>query len=141
LPTVEPLDETLPAFLYAQSQGFFSFPEVKNAVWDIGGGTAIARIYLPNGTLIHDAEVILPGTKALAQQVAVEMKEVFNLDFSPNLADIMDAIQKGDLSSTEPTASTSLASIKTLVRSGLKPHGRDSFQVDTAFTPVRRSSW
>jgi len=94
--TVEPLDETLPAFLYAQSQGFFSFPDVKNAVWDIGGGTAIARIYLSNGTLIHDAEVILPGTKALAQQVAVEMKEVFNLDFSPNLADIMDAIQKGD---------------------------------------------
>jgi hypothetical protein len=50
----------------------------------------------PNGTLIHDAEVILPGTKALAQQVAVEMKEAFNLDFSPNLADIMDAIQRGD---------------------------------------------
>jgi hypothetical protein len=65
---VEPLDETLPAFLYAQSQGFFSFPDVKNAIWDIGGGTSIARIYLPNGTLIHDAEVILPGTKALAQQ-------------------------------------------------------------------------
>jgi hypothetical protein len=93
---VEPLDETLPAFLYAQSQGFFSFPDVKNAVWDIGGGTAITRIYLPNGTLIHDAEVILPGTKALAQQVAVEVKEAFNLDFSPNLADIMDAIQRGD---------------------------------------------
>jgi hypothetical protein len=93
---VEPLDETLPAFNYAKSQGFFSFPEHKNAIWDVGGGTSIARIYLPNGTLIHDAEVILPGTKALAQQVAVEMKEVFNLDFSPNLADIMDAIQKGD---------------------------------------------
>jgi hypothetical protein len=93
---VEPLDETLPAFLYAQSQGFFSFPDVKNAVWDIGGGTSIARAYLPNGTLIHDAEVVLPGTKSLAQQVAVEMKEVFNLDFSPSLADIMDTIQKGD---------------------------------------------
>jgi hypothetical protein len=93
---VEPLDETLPAFLYAQSKGFFSFPDVKNAVWDIGGGTAIARIYLPNGTLIHDAEVILPGTKALAQQVAVEMKEAFNLDFSPNLADIMDVIETGN---------------------------------------------
>lgn len=94
--SVEPLDETLPAFFYAQSQGFFSFPAVKNAIWDIGGGTSIARIYLPNGTLIHDAEVILPGTKALSQQVAVEMKEAFNLDFSPSLADIMDAIQKGD---------------------------------------------
>jgi len=94
--TVEPLDETLPAFLYAQSQGFFSFPDVKNAIWDIGGGTSISRIYLPNGTLIHDAEVILPGTKALAQQVAVEIKEAFYLDFSPSLSDIMDAIQKGD---------------------------------------------
>ncbi len=93
---VEPLDETLPAFFYAKNQGFFTFPDVKNAIWDIGGGTSIARIYLPNGTLIHDAEVILPGTKALAQQVAVEIKEVFNLDFSPLLADIMDAIQQGN---------------------------------------------
>lgn len=94
--SVEPLDETLPAFFYAQRQGFFNFPKVKNAIWDIGGGTSIARIYLSNGTLIHDAEVILPGTKALAQQVAVEMKEVFNLGYSPDLADIMDAIAQGN---------------------------------------------
>jgi hypothetical protein len=93
---VEPLDETLPAFNYAKSQGFFSFPEHKNAVWDIGGGTSIARIYLPNGTLVQDGEVILPGTKSLAQQVAVEMKEEFGLDYSPSLTDIMDAIALGD---------------------------------------------
>lgn len=93
---VQPVDETLPAFLYAKNQGFFSFPEHKNAVWDIGGGTSIARIYLSNGTLVQDGEVILPGTKSLAQQVAVEMKEAFSLDFSPALADIMDAISKGD---------------------------------------------
>jgi hypothetical protein len=93
---VEPLDETLPAFFYAQSQGFFSFPEHKNAVWDIGGGTSIARIYLPNGTLVQDGEIILPGTKLLAQQVAVEMKEAFGLDYSPALPDIMDAIASCD---------------------------------------------
>jgi hypothetical protein len=93
---VEPLDETLPAFLYAKSQGFFSFPDQKNAVWDIGGGTSIARIYLSNGTLVQDGEVLLPGTKSLAQQVAVEMKDTFSLDYSPSLADIMDAIQRGD---------------------------------------------
>jgi hypothetical protein len=76
-------------------QGFFSFPDVKTAIWDIEA--ALASLDLPPyGLLIHDAEVILPGTKALAQQVAVEIKEAFNLDFSPSLADIMDAIQRGD---------------------------------------------
>ncbi|WP_414588756.1 ParM/StbA family protein [Scytonema sp. PCC 10023] len=93
---VEPIDETYPAFLYAQQQGFFQFPAAKNAVWDIGGGTSIARIYTPNGTLIHDAEVILPGTKQLAQKIAVEAKEVFGLDYSPSLVDIMDALARGD---------------------------------------------
>jgi hypothetical protein len=93
---VEALDETYPAFLYAQSQGFFSFPEHKNAVWDIGGGTSIARIYLPTGTMVQDAEILLPGTKELAQQIATEMQAELNLAYSPDLSDIMDAIAKGD---------------------------------------------
>jgi hypothetical protein len=93
---VEPIDETYPAFLYAQKQGFYQFPEAKNAVWDIGGGTSIARLYTPNGTLIHEAEVILPGTKQLAQQIAAELKEAYNLDYSPGLPEIMDAIERQD---------------------------------------------
>ncbi|MBW4565921.1 MAG: ParM/StbA family protein [Mojavia pulchra JT2-VF2] len=93
---VEPIDETYPAFMYAKQQGYFSYPEAKNAVWDIGGGTAIARIYTANGTLIHDAEVILPGTKQLAQEIAVELKEAYSMDYSPSLIDIMDAIERRD---------------------------------------------
>ncbi|WP_196517093.1 ParM/StbA family protein [Nostoc sp. WHI] len=93
---VEPIDETYPAFLYAQKQGFYQFPEAKNAVWDIGGGTSIARLYTQNGTLIHDAEVILPGTKQLAQQIATELKEAHNLAYSPELPEIMDAIERRD---------------------------------------------
>lgn len=93
---VEPLNETEPAFLYAQQQGMFAFPENPNAVWDIGGGTSIARIYLPSGTMVQDAEIILPGTKELAQQVATEMQATFELNYSPALADIMDAIARGD---------------------------------------------
>lgn len=91
-----PVDETEPAFIYAQSQGFFSFPQAKNAIMDIGGGTCIARIYTPNATMIHDAEVILPGTKALAQSIAVDLKEMYGLDYSPSLPNIMDAIARGD---------------------------------------------
>lgn len=93
---VEPLNETEPAFLYAQQQGMFSFPDNPNAVWDIGGGTSIARIYLPSGTMVQDAEIILPGTKELAQQVATEVQALFGLNYSPALADIMDAIASGD---------------------------------------------
>jgi hypothetical protein len=87
---------TEPAFLYAQQQGMFSFPDNPNAVWDIGGGTSIARTYLPSGTMVQDAEIILPGTKELAQQVAAEMQATFGLNYSPALADIMDAIARGD---------------------------------------------
>jgi hypothetical protein len=93
---VEPLNETEPAFLYAQQQKMFAFPNNPNALWDIGGGTSIARIYLPSGTLIQDAEIILPGTKQLAQQVATEMQALFGLNYSPALADIMDSIARGD---------------------------------------------
>lgn len=93
---VVPIDETYPAFLYAQQQGFFQFPDAKNAVWDIGGGTAIARIYTPNGSMIEDGEVILPGTKHLAQQIAVELKQTYGLDYSPNLTEIMDAVERHD---------------------------------------------
>lgn len=93
---VLPIDETEPAFWYAQHQNMFLFPQAKNAILDIGGGTAIARIYTPNGSIIHDAEIILPGTKQLAQQIAVELKEFYELDYSPALTDIMDAIARGD---------------------------------------------
>ena len=93
---VKPLNETEPAFLYAQQQGMFAFPDNPNAVWDIGGGTSIARIYLPSGTLVQDGEILLPGTKELAQQVATEMQAELGLIYSPALADVMDAIAKGD---------------------------------------------
>jgi hypothetical protein len=93
---VEPLNETEPAFLYAKQQGMFAFPNNPNAVWDIGGGTSIARIYLPSGTMVQEAEIILPGTKELAQQVATEMQAVLGLTYSPALPDIMDAIARGD---------------------------------------------
>ncbi len=93
---VSPLNETEPAFLYAKQQGMFSFPDNPNAVWDIGGGTSIARVYLPSGTMVQDAEIILPGTKELAQQVGAEMQATFGLGYSPALADIMDAIARTD---------------------------------------------
>jgi hypothetical protein len=97
---VEALNETEPAFLYAQQQGMFAFPENPNAVWDIGGGTSIARIYLPSGTMVQDAEIILPGTKELAQQIAAEMQAIFGLNYSPALADIMDALARDCLYGT-----------------------------------------
>lgn len=93
---IEPLNETEPAYLYAKQQGMFAFPDNPNGVWDIGGGTSIARIYLPSGTMVQDAEIILPGTKELAQQVATEMQVVFDLNYSPALTDVMDAIAKRD---------------------------------------------
>jgi hypothetical protein len=93
---VEIYDETQPAFKYARDQGFFLYPDTKNGIWDIGGGTSISRIYLPNGQPVFDAEIILPGTKSLAHLIAAELKEEFNLQYSPGLPAIMDSIARGD---------------------------------------------
>jgi len=45
-----------------------------NAVLDLGGGTAIARLFAPNGTIARDYELVLDGgTSALAARIASEV--------------------------------------------------------------------
>ena len=46
------------------------YPNNPNSVLDIGGGTAIARLFAPGGTLLRDADIVLPGTSHLAQRLA-----------------------------------------------------------------------
>lgn len=86
---VEIVDECLSAWRYAWNHGGFAYA-CKNGVLDLGGGTALARIILPSGMIVRDADIKLPGTADLARRVAAALKA--KSEFQPDLGLIMDGI-------------------------------------------------
>ena len=77
----------------AIKEGLLQYPQYLNGVLDLGGGTAIARLITPNGTIARDYEKVLPGgTSQLAADIAAEVGQ-------PGIeGPIMDAIARGDRS-------------------------------------------
>jgi hypothetical protein len=62
------------AWYRAIKDGLYQYPGYLNAVLDLGGGTAIARLFTPDGTIARDYELVLDGgTSALAAQIAAEV--------------------------------------------------------------------
>lgn len=62
------------AWYRAIKEGLYQYPTYLNAVLDLGGGTAIARLFAPNGTIARDYELVLDGgTSQLAAQIAAEV--------------------------------------------------------------------
>lgn len=58
----------------AIKEGLYQYPSYLNGVLDLGGGTAIARLFTPDGTIARDYELVLDGgTSALASQIAAEV--------------------------------------------------------------------
>jgi len=90
---VEPVDETRSAYRYAVRNGLFKSPKSVNGILDLGGGTGIGRLYSPNGSLNRQADVIVPGTYALAEKIDAALLPTTG--FSQNLGLIMDAIGSG----------------------------------------------
>jgi Actin like proteins N terminal domain len=90
---VRTVDECRGAYLLAKAQKLWKFPAHTNGVVDFGGGTAIARLFTPSGVLIREADVVLPGTYALAQKLAAALLPV--LGQTPDLGLLMDAIAEG----------------------------------------------
>ncbi len=80
---VEPIDETRAAYRFALQQGVFRYART-NGILDLGGGTGIGRLYTLNGTLIRQADVIVPGTYALASTIAAALLP--QLGYSPDLS-------------------------------------------------------
>ena len=91
---VEPIDETKAAYVYAMQQGLFLSRKQINGVLDLGGGTSIARLYSVSGSLMREADVILPGTFDLARKIASRINR--DLPTSADLSLVMDAIERGD---------------------------------------------
>jgi hypothetical protein len=91
---VEPIDETRAAYVYAMQHGLFLSRKQVNGVLDLGGGTSIARLYSVSGSLMREADAILPGTFDLARKIASRIQRDFAT--TPDLALIMDGIEQGD---------------------------------------------
>ena len=92
--SVSAVDECRGAFDLALGRGMWRYPQNPNGILDIGGGTAIARLFAPGGALLRDADIVLPGTSHLAQRLAAAI-----LPKVGNTADagmLMDAIASGD---------------------------------------------
>lgn len=81
------------AWLRAIKEGLLRYPQYLNGVLDLGGGTAIARLIAPDGTIARDFEKVLQGgTSELAAQIAAEIGMV-GVE-----GQIMDAIADGSFS-------------------------------------------
>lgn len=90
---VEPVDETRPAYKYARENGLFKSTKNVNGILDLGGGTALGRLYSPSGSLNRQADVNVPGTFALAQKINAALLPATGQ--SQDLSLIMDAIADG----------------------------------------------
>ncbi|MBW4490777.1 MAG: ParM/StbA family protein [Trichocoleus desertorum ATA4-8-CV12] len=91
---VKPIDETQAAYRYAMKRELFRSRRNSNGVLDLGGGTGIARLYSAGGSLIREADAVLPGTYDLARRIAARINS--QLSTSPDLSQIMDGIERGD---------------------------------------------
>lgn len=90
---VEPVDETRSAYRFAVTNSLFKSLKQINGVLDLGGGTGIGRLYSPSGSLMRGADVITPGTFALAKKIDAALMPTTNQ--SQPLELIMDAIADG----------------------------------------------
>ena len=91
--TVKPIDETIAAYNLAVKHGYFKSKQNLNGVLDLGGGTSILRLYSTAGSLMREADQILPGTSDLARMIASRITR--DLSGSPDLSLIMDGIESG----------------------------------------------
>ena len=78
------------AWYRALKEGLYQYPKYLNGVLDLGGGTAIARLFHPDGTIVRDYDLVLDGaTSALAAHIAVEVGLI------KSEGQILDAIADG----------------------------------------------
>ena len=91
---VVPVDECWGAFNLALERNYWKYPNHTNGVLDVGGGTAIARLFAPGGALLRDADILLPGTSHLAQRLAAPILPKVGL--TADAGSLMDSIARGD---------------------------------------------
>jgi len=93
--SVVAVDECRGAYDLALGRQMWRYPGNPNGILDIGGGTAIARLFAPGGALLRDADIVLPGTSYVAQRVAAAILP--RLGSTADAGMLMDAIATGNL--------------------------------------------
>ncbi|MBW4580645.1 MAG: hypothetical protein KME42_13860 [Tildeniella nuda ZEHNDER 1965/U140] len=91
---VVPVDETKAAHARAVKDRLFKSDTKLNGVLDLGGGTAIARLYKTDGSIKRDMDVILQGTDALAEAISARINH--KLGHTAQAWAVMDGIERGD---------------------------------------------
>ncbi|MEG4521032.1 MULTISPECIES: ParM/StbA family protein [unclassified Microcoleus] len=89
------VDECRGAYDLALGRSMWRYPQNPNGILDIGGGTAIARLFAPGGGLLRDADIVLPGTSYVAQRLAAAILP--RLGSTADAGMLMDAIASGHL--------------------------------------------
>jgi hypothetical protein len=87
-------DECRGAFNLALERNYWKYPNHTNGILDVGGGTAIARLFAPGGALLRDADILLPGTSHLAQRLAAAILP--KVGSTADAGSLMDSIARGD---------------------------------------------
>jgi hypothetical protein len=92
--SVAAVDECRGAYELALGRQMWRYPNNPNGILDIGGGTAIARLFAPGGALLRDADIVLPGTSHLAQRLAAAILP--KVGSTADAGSLMDSIASGD---------------------------------------------
>ena len=87
------VEEATAAYNYGVKHDLYQWLDAINGVIDFGGGTSSGRLYSPDGLMLREASITLPGTNQLAQMIQARLlKETAT---SADLSAIMDGIESG----------------------------------------------
>jgi hypothetical protein len=98
------VDECRGAYDLALGRQMWRYPNNPNGVLDIGGGTAIARLFAPGGALLRDADIVLPGTSHLAQRLAAAILP--KVGSTADAGSLMDSIASETIGTATPTSTS-----------------------------------
>jgi len=87
------IEEATAAYNYGTKNGLYQWSDAINGVIDFGGGTSSGRLYSPDGLMLREASITLPGTNALAQSIQARLLK--ETAVSADLSAIMDGIESG----------------------------------------------
>jgi len=87
------IEEATAAYNYGVKTDLYQWLDAINGVIDFGGGTSSGRLYSPDGLMLREASITLPGTNALAQSIQARLLK--ETGTSADLSAIMDGIESG----------------------------------------------
>ena len=87
------IEEATAAYNYGTKNGLYQWSDAINGVIDFGGGTSSGRLYSPDGLMLGEASITLPGTNQLAQSIQARLLK--ETAVSADLSAVMDGIESG----------------------------------------------